>query len=103
MVERLSLFGRLSQILRLAAPPRWAGASIVALGIAAALLEGLGLVLFIPLLQSLGAPPSGGGDGGVGKSHRRPRLRFGPNRSVKLRAVNLTRPSELATSTMARI
>jgi subfamily B ATP-binding cassette protein MsbA len=61
MVERLSLLGRLSQIQRLAAPPRWAGASIIALGIAAALLEGLGLVLFIPLLQSLGAPASGGG------------------------------------------
>ena len=61
MVGRPSLFGRLSQIVRLAHPPRWAGPSIVALGIAAAMLEGLGLVLFIPLLQSLGAPASGGG------------------------------------------
>jgi subfamily B ATP-binding cassette protein MsbA len=43
------------RILHLAEPPRWAGWGIVLLGLLAAVLEGVGLVLFIPLLQSLGA------------------------------------------------
>lgn len=45
---------------RLAQPPRWAGPSIVLLGLLSAALEGAGLYLFIPLMQSLGA--SGGDD-----------------------------------------
>lgn len=44
------------QLFRLARPPQWTGPATVVLGLAGALLEGIGLVLFIPLLQSLGAP-----------------------------------------------
>lgn len=50
---------RARQVVRLAQPPRWAQPSIIVLGLLAAALEGVGLYLFIPLLQSLGA---GGGD-----------------------------------------
>lgn len=52
-----SLFERLRRLIRLAAAPAWAGPTIVGLGLAAAVLEGAGLFLFIPLLQSLGASP----------------------------------------------
>ena len=47
------------QVLRLADPPRWASAAILVLGLIAAALEGAGLYLFIPLMQSLGAGDSG--------------------------------------------
>jgi subfamily B ATP-binding cassette protein MsbA len=43
------------RIFRLAAAPAWAGPSIVALGLVGAVLEGAGLFLFIPLIESLGA------------------------------------------------
>jgi ATP-binding cassette, subfamily B, bacterial MsbA len=49
------LLARMRWIFRLAAAPAWAGPTIVALGLAAAVLEGAGLVLFIPLIESLGA------------------------------------------------
>jgi subfamily B ATP-binding cassette protein MsbA len=48
------------RILRLAQPPTWASWGIVSLGLLAAVLEGIGLILFIPLLQSLGAPAARG-------------------------------------------
>lgn len=50
--------GRIAQVWRLSAAPPWAGPAVVGLALAAAALDGLGLYLFIPLLQSLGA--SGG-------------------------------------------
>jgi subfamily B ATP-binding cassette protein MsbA len=43
------------RIFRLADAPSWAGPAIVALGLVAAVLEGAGLFLFIPLIESLGA------------------------------------------------
>ncbi|MDL2400273.1 ABC transporter ATP-binding protein [Rhizobium mayense] len=49
------LFTRLRQLFHLAGAPTWAGPTIVGLGLAAAVLEGAGLFLFIPLIQSLGA------------------------------------------------
>jgi subfamily B ATP-binding cassette protein MsbA len=54
---RASLLVRLRRLFRLAAAPAWAGPTVVGLGLAAAVLEGAGLFLFIPLLQSLGASP----------------------------------------------
>ncbi len=60
MTDRRPFTERLSQILRLAHAPVWASPSIILLGIAVALLEGFGLILFVPLLQSLGAPASSG-------------------------------------------
>jgi subfamily B ATP-binding cassette protein MsbA len=56
------LFARLRQLFRLAAAPDWAGPTVVALGLAAAVLEGAGLFLFIPLIQSLGGSASQPGD-----------------------------------------
>ncbi|MFC3204762.1 ABC transporter ATP-binding protein [Aquamicrobium soli] len=49
------LIARMRRIIRLAAAPPWAGPAIVALGLLAAVLEGAGLFLFIPLIESLGA------------------------------------------------
>lgn len=43
------------QLLGVARLPLWAGPAIVFLGLASALSEGIGLYLFIPLLESLGA------------------------------------------------
>jgi ATP-binding cassette, subfamily B, bacterial MsbA len=56
------LFLRLRRLFRLAAAPAWAGPTVVGLGLLAAVLEGAGLFLFIPLIQSLAAssPQSGG-------------------------------------------
>ena len=54
----LSLLARVRQVTALAKAPRWAGPAIVCLGLASAALEGAGLYLFIPLMQTLGA--SGG-------------------------------------------
>jgi subfamily B ATP-binding cassette protein MsbA len=53
-----TFLGRAIGLVRLANPPAWASPSIIALGLAVALLEGMSLYLFIPLIQSLGA--SGG-------------------------------------------
>ncbi|MER8489267.1 ABC transporter ATP-binding protein/permease [Mesorhizobium australicum] len=53
----MRLVVRLRRLFRLAAAPAWAGPTVVGLGLLAAVLEGTGLVLFIPLLQSLGASP----------------------------------------------
>lgn len=61
MIVSVSLFARLQRLFRLAAAPAWAGPTVVGLGLAAAVLEGAGLFLFIPLLQSLGASPSQSG------------------------------------------
>jgi subfamily B ATP-binding cassette protein MsbA len=56
------LFVRMRRLFRLAAAPAWAGPTVVGLGLLAAVLEGAGLFLFIPLIQSLGAsPPQSGG------------------------------------------
>lgn len=49
------LFMRMRRLFQLAAAPVWAGPTVVGLGLAAAVLEGAGLFLFIPLIQSLGA------------------------------------------------
>ncbi|MDW6021998.1 ABC transporter ATP-binding protein [Mesorhizobium sp. BAC0120] len=49
------LFDRMRRLFRLAEAPSWAGPTIISLGLAAAVLEGAGLFLFIPLVQSLGA------------------------------------------------
>ena len=65
MVARIQFLSRVGQIIRLARPPSWAGPAIILLGIVSAVLEGFGLVLFIPLLQSLGAPAAEGGPLGV--------------------------------------
>jgi len=65
MVARPLFLSRVGQIIRLARPPSWAGPAIILLGIVSAVLEGFGLVLFIPLLQSLGAPAAEGGPLGV--------------------------------------
>jgi subfamily B ATP-binding cassette protein MsbA len=54
-VVRPTLITRLRRIFRLTAAPAWAGPAIVALGLVAAILEGAGLFLFIPLIESLGA------------------------------------------------
>ncbi|MBB6488632.1 ABC transporter ATP-binding protein [Rhizobium lusitanum] len=56
-----SLLAQLQRLFRLAEAPAWAGLTIVGLGLAAAVLEGAGLFLFIPLIQSLGAAAAQGG------------------------------------------
>jgi ATP-binding cassette, subfamily B, bacterial MsbA len=55
VIEPSSFWKRLARTVALAPAPRWAGSTIVALGIAAAGIEVVGLLLFIPLIQSLGA------------------------------------------------
>lgn len=52
---KIGLLAELGTILRLTAPPRRMLAMIVMLGLITAALEGVSLLLFIPLLQSLGA------------------------------------------------
>ena len=56
-----TFLGQVKLVFAAAAPPRFAGLAIVVLGLASALLEGFGLLLFIPLLQSLGAAPASAG------------------------------------------
>jgi subfamily B ATP-binding cassette protein MsbA len=56
-----SFLGSMRLTLRLARRPRRSTAAILALGALAALLEGLSLVLFIPLVQSLGGATSAAG------------------------------------------
>ena len=51
--------GRLVRLYRLAAPPAWTVPAVVGLSLLGALLEAGGLYLFIPLMQSLGAPGQG--------------------------------------------
>jgi subfamily B ATP-binding cassette protein MsbA len=51
---------RAVRLVKLADPPAWTSPAIVALGLAAALLEGATLYLFIPLIQSLGAADGAG-------------------------------------------
>jgi subfamily B ATP-binding cassette protein MsbA len=58
VIQPLSFWKNVAKVLRLAAPPRWAGATIIALGMAAAAIEAFGLLLTIPLIQSLGANAS---------------------------------------------
>ena len=53
------LIRQCQNVLRLAQPPRWSPVTIVVLGLTAAGLEGAGLYLFIPLMQSLGVADSG--------------------------------------------
>ena len=62
MKLRWPLLDRASQVRHLAAPPRWASPTILTLGLLSAALEGAGLYLFIPLVQTLGgqAPGAGG-------------------------------------------
>lgn len=55
-MKRRSFLALARQAHRLGRPHRWAPLAIIGFGLLAALLEGMGLVLFIPLLQSLGAP-----------------------------------------------
>ena len=55
---QLSFLGQVRLVLRAASLPRHAGLTVVALGLLSAVLEGFALLLFIPLLQSLGAAPS---------------------------------------------
>ncbi|CAN5436652.1 ABC transporter ATP-binding protein [soil metagenome] len=54
MVARQSLFSLVALIHRVAQPRPGVGAVIILLGLTSAVLEGLGLILFIPLIQSLG-------------------------------------------------
>ncbi len=54
-----SIAARISRLARTAQAPRWGSPLIIALGITAALLEGAGMFLFIPLLESLGATSGG--------------------------------------------
>ncbi|MET0379018.1 MAG: ABC transporter ATP-binding protein [Spongiibacteraceae bacterium] len=54
MSEPLPFFARIASVLRLANPPWWAGPLTVVLGLLSASLEGAGLFMFIPLLQSMG-------------------------------------------------
>ncbi len=48
-------------VMRLASQPAWSTAAILSLGGLAALLEGLSLILFIPLIQSLGGTAAAAG------------------------------------------
>lgn len=57
MVRRRSLVRLVKELHAVGKPARWATVSIVSLGLLAALFEGLGLILFIPLIQSLGVTP----------------------------------------------
>ena len=50
-----TFIARATRLIKLADPPAWTSPAIVALGLAAAFLEGAALYLFIPLIQSLGA------------------------------------------------
>lgn len=57
----VSLVARMTRILRLAAAPSWAAPAVVGLSLVGAALEGAGLYLFIPLVQSLGGSATRGG------------------------------------------
>jgi len=57
MVKRRSLIGLVKDLHAVGQPARWAPLTIVSLGLLAALFEGLGLILFIPLIQSMGVTP----------------------------------------------
>ena len=51
---RASFRASVASVLRLAGAPRWSAPAIVGLGLVAALFEGVGLTLFIPLIEVLG-------------------------------------------------
>jgi subfamily B ATP-binding cassette protein MsbA len=55
----MRVFIQAKALWRLGRPAPWIAPTIVTLGVTTAILEGVGLVLFIPLLKSLGAPSSG--------------------------------------------
>ncbi len=57
---RSSFTFRITRLLETAGAPRWAAPAVVGLGLAAALLEGAGLYLFIPLVGALGAAGEAG-------------------------------------------
>ena len=61
MVARSSFVRLVRLVHEIGRPKRWAVLAIIVLGLLAALLEGLGLLLFIPLIRSLGASTGGGG------------------------------------------
>ena len=54
-----SFISRVGALLRLADAPAWSAPAIVALGLLSAMLEGIGLSLFIPLVELLGAREGG--------------------------------------------
>jgi subfamily B ATP-binding cassette protein MsbA len=54
-----SFIARVAALLRLADAPAWSAPAIVALGLVSAMLEGIGLSLFIPLVELLGAQEGG--------------------------------------------
>ncbi len=56
-MKRRTLVGLVKDLHAVGRPARWAPVAIVILGLLAALFEGLGLILFIPLIQSLGVTP----------------------------------------------
>ncbi|HEX5776327.1 MAG TPA: ABC transporter ATP-binding protein [Caulobacteraceae bacterium] len=58
MSAQTTPFAYTRRLLRLAAMPRWALPSIVTLGLIAAALEGVGLYLLVPLVQSLSSSTS---------------------------------------------
>jgi ATP-binding cassette, subfamily B, bacterial MsbA len=58
VIEPLSFWKHAAKVLKLAAPPRGAGAAIIALGIIGAAIEAFGLLLMVPLIQSLGVNAS---------------------------------------------
>jgi subfamily B ATP-binding cassette protein MsbA len=60
MTSASPFFHRVVRLMRLADPPAWASPAMIALGLAVAFLEGTTLYLFIPLIQSLGAPAGTG-------------------------------------------
>ena len=64
MKSSSTFLGRAVRLVKLADPPAWASPSIIALGLAVAVLEGTSLYLFIPLIQSLGALAGAGGPAG---------------------------------------
>lgn len=62
-LARRSMAGRMKQILRLSQAPRWAAWVVVALGLVGGAFEGLGLYLFIPLIETLSQTPPGHSQG----------------------------------------
>ena len=54
-----SFVTRVRALIRLADAPTWSAPAIVALGLLSAMLEGIGLSLFIPLVELLGAQEAG--------------------------------------------
>jgi subfamily B ATP-binding cassette protein MsbA len=57
--RQASFISRVRTLIRLADAPAWSAPAIVGLGLLSALLEGIGLSLFIPLVELLGAQEGG--------------------------------------------